>query len=154
MKSFLKNDNMKKLFFLIGVITLSGANLFAQCEKKVTWTASKGEFLDEAGNLQDTKDVKVFIQTSKQEIILIHSDDESDTLKGKIREITCDWKEPFKNGKITLKADLTERSGDYANSVITIEAKDSHITILLHIEQPDGRKMQIRIPIDSYKEEG
>jgi len=145
---------MKKTLFFLAITTLVSSCLFAQCDKKVTWTASKGEFLDEAGNLQDTKDVKVFIQTSRQEIIIVHSDDESDTLRGKVKEITCDWKEPFKNGKITLKTDLTERSGEYANSIITIEAKDTHITILLHIEQPDGRKMQIRIPIDSYKEEG
>ena len=145
---------MKKTLFFLAFATLVTSGLLAQCEKKVTWTASKGEFLDEAGNLQDTKDVKVFIQTTKQEIILVHSDDESDTLRGKVREIICDWKEPFKNGKITLKTDLTERSGEYANSVITIEAKDAHITIILHIDQPDGRKVQIRIPVDSYKEEG
>jgi len=145
---------MKKTLLFMAFATLVTSGLFAQCDKKVTWTASKGEFLDEAGNLQDTKDVKVIVQTSKEEIILVHSDDESDTLKGKVREITCDWKEPFKNGKITLKTDLTERSGEYASSMITIEAKDAHITITIHIEQPDGRKVQIRIPVDSYKEEG
>jgi hypothetical protein len=82
---------------------------------------------------------------------ITHSDDLSDTLMGPVKEINC-WSEPFKNGKLVYKCDLSERSGDIANSTMTVEAKDSKIIIYLYIETPDGKKMTIRIPVENYKE--
>lgn len=148
-----KTNAMKKILLML--LLSAGCNLiiFAQCTKKVTWTASKADFLDESGNLQQSKDVKVTIQTTSKEIRIVHSDDEADTLQGPVKEDTCQWNEPFKKGKTILKADLTERDGTYSNCLLTIEGLEGKILISLKVEAPDGRKFSIKIPVDSYKEE-
>ena len=145
---------MKKSLLILSVlVAFTTTSLFAQCGKTVIWTAPKAEFMDEAGNIQDTKEVNVIIKTTNKEITIVHSDDVNDTLKGTVKEDTCDWKEPFKNGKTILKADLADHGGKYENSTITIEAKESKISISIQMETPDGKKLVIRIPVESYKEE-
>jgi hypothetical protein len=142
---------MKKILLL--ALIICNANLiWAQCEKKITWTANKAEFLDESGAVQETKDVTVTIESSGKYIKIIHSDDITDTLTGPVKEVNCDWSQPYKNGKLVYKCDLAERSGDMANSTLTVEAKDSKITIYLNVITPDGKKMSIRIPVENYKE--
>ena len=145
---------MKKIFLFLCFGVLIGMTSFAQCGKTITWTAAKAEFLDDSGRVQDTKDVTVTIHTSSKRITIIHSDDESDSLAGAVKDVACVWKDAFKNGKSTIKADLMEKNGEYNSSTIIIEAKDSKIIINLSFQAPDGSKKQIRIPIDSYKEEG
>jgi len=144
---------MKKILVCLLILVGSGISVFAQCDQKVVWTAPKADFADEAGNVTETKDVKVVIRTNKKEIKITHSDDETDTLHGLIKEATCDWKEAFKNGKTVMKVDLSDRSSEMANSVITIEAKDSKILISILAQTPDGTKKMIKIPVDSYKVE-
>jgi|SRR6516164_8232907 hypothetical protein len=139
------------MLFLIG----SGTSAFAQCDQKVIWTAPKAEFADEAGNVQETKDVTVIIRTNRKEIKITHSDDETDTLQGLIKEFNCDWKEAFKTGKTVMKVDLSDRNSQMMNSVVTIEAKDSKISVSILAQAPDGTKKLIKIPVDNYKiEEG
>jgi hypothetical protein len=142
---------MKKIL-LLAIIICSANWVLAQCEKKIVWTANKAEFLDEAGAVQDTKEVTVVIESSGKYVKITHSDDLNDSLTGPVKELKCGWSEPYKNGKLEYKCDLSERSGDMANSVMTVEAKDSKIIIYLHIETPDGKKMTIRIPVENYKE--
>jgi hypothetical protein len=142
---------MKKIL-LLALIICSANWVWAQCEKKIVWTASKAEFLDETGAVQDTKDVTVVIESSGKYIKITHSDDLADSLTGPVKKLNCGWTEPYKNGKLVYECDLSERSGDMANSTMTVEAKDSKIIIYLHVETPDGKKMNIRIPVENYKE--
>jgi len=144
---------MKKIPIILAVLTAINISVFAQCDKKVAWSASKADFMDEAGNIQDTKNVTVAIYTNKKEIKITHSDDVMDTLQGVIKEFSCDWKQPYKNGKTVMKADLMEKNGEHMNSIITIEAIESKISISINMEGPDGKKMVIKIPVDNYKEE-
>jgi hypothetical protein len=142
---------MKKMLLL--ALMICSANLiWAQCEKKITWTANKAEFLDDSGSVQETKDVTVTIESSGKYVKITHSDDMADSLTGAVKELNCGWSQPFKNGKVVYKCDLMERSGEAANSTMTVEAVDSKITIFLNIITPDGKKMTIRIPVESYKE--
>jgi hypothetical protein len=144
---------MKKILTILFLGMLVVATGYAQCGKKITWTASKAEFMDDSGKVAETKDIKVIIRTSGQRIHIMHSDDETDTLSGPVKEVQCNWKDSYKNGKITFKADLSERDGTYSGSTLIIEAKDSKIQIDLSFEGPDGNKKHIRIPVDGYKEE-
>jgi|SRR5580704_7505150 hypothetical protein len=141
---------MKNL--LLGCICLIAGltSASAQCEKKITWTGAKAEFLDASGAVSRTLDEKVVVVSSKTEIKLMHSDREDDALSGKIKEFSCTWTDPFKNGKTVIKSDLTENNADTKSSTVTIEAKDGKITILLTME--DAETKIIKLYIDSYKE--
>ncbi len=144
---------MKKILLTLIITAAFAPAIFAQCDKKIIWTAPKAEFLDEAGNLQETKDVKVIVKTTAKEIIIIHTDDEGDSLKGVVKESTCNWKTAFKDGKTIMKAEMSDRGGSSLNGELTIEGNSSKIVITLKVDAPDGKKMSIRIPVDSYKEE-
>jgi hypothetical protein len=144
---------MKRIVLLVAVIATFAISASAQCDKKVLWSAVKADFVDETGAVQDTKNVKVAIYTSKKEINITHDDDLTDSLGGIIKEFSCEWKQPFKNGKTIIKADLHDKDGEYTNSVITIEAADAKISVTINMVAPDGRKMIIKIPVDSYTEE-
>jgi len=143
---------MKKFVLLFVVLAAFAISTSAQCDKKVQWSATKADFVDEAGATQDTKNVKVEIYTNKKEIKITHDDDLTDSLVGSVKEFNCDWKQPFKNGKTIIKADLQEKNGEYTNSIITIEAVDAKISITINMVAPDGRKMIIKIPVDNYAE--
>ncbi|HMH32879.1 MAG TPA: hypothetical protein VK543_07605 [Puia sp.] len=144
---------MKKILLILFLGLLIAGTGHAQCGKKITWTASKAEFMDDSGKVAETKDTKVIIRTSGQRIHITHGDDETDTLSGPVKDVQCSWKEAYKNGKTTFKADLSERNGTYSGSVLVIEARDSKIQIDLSFEGPDGSKKHIRIPVEGYKEE-
>ena len=144
---------MKNFLILLFAGLLAGAYATAQCNKKIVWTASKAEFVDGTGNVQDTKEVAVILHTSDKSITIIHNDEPADSLHGPVKDIQCDWKEPVKTGKITLSGELGDRSGETNKCTLVIEARDSKIIILLTVDRPDGEKKYIRIPIDSYKEE-
>ena len=143
---------MKKILVCLFTLIGSCVSVFAQCDQKVVWTAPKAEFADSTGNVMETKDVKVVIWTNRKEVKITHSDDETDTLQGLIKEFSCNWQQAFKNGKTVMKLDLTDRNSQMANSIITIEAKESKISVTILAETPDGKKM-IKIPVDSYKVE-
>ena len=144
---------MKKIAFVLAVLMAFNISLFAQCDKKISWSAQKADFMDEAGNIQDTKNVKVMVYTNKKEVMILHGDDVMDTLRGFVKEMTCDWKQPYKNGRMIMKADMSEKNGESLNGSVTIEAIESKITIWLRVESPDGKKMVIKIPVDNYIEE-
>ena len=144
---------MKKLLFLLFTCVIAVEIASAQCDKKIVWTASKAEFVDDAGNVQDTKDIGVTVHTSGKWILIIHDDDPTDSLSGPVKDVQCDWKEPVKNGKMTLNADLSDRNSPGMKSSLVIEAKDSKTIILVNFQGGDGTTKHVRLAIDSYKEE-
>ncbi len=143
---------MKKILMILCLTIACSTIGYSQCDKKMTWTASKAEFLDESGAVQDTKDVTVVVETSGKYLKITHSDDLADSLTGNVKDVKCDWANGSKNGKIEYSCDLMEKSGESNNSKLTVESKDAKVMILLYIERNDGKKMNIRILVDSFKE--
>ncbi len=141
---------MKQFLMIIICLVTGAASLNAQCTKKITWTGAKAEFLDASGAVTKTLDEKVVVISSKTDVKLMHSDKEDDALTGKVKDFSCDWSDAFKNGKTVIKSDLSENNGETKNSVITIEAKDGKITVLLTMDDADAKT--IKLYIDSYKE--
>jgi hypothetical protein len=131
--------------FILFVTSLQGVS---QCDKKVTWYASKGDMLDTNGTLLDRKEDSIFFETEPQKITLRFKNDQK-TLEGTVKEKTCDWKEPFRNGKSVYHATVSI-DGSTSNATFTVEAKDQKITLLLEIEARAGRKFLIYI--DKYEE--
>ena len=145
---------MKKIFFLVVAVLTFGLIAVAQCDKKVTWTASKGEFVDASGNVEQTMNEKIVVEMDKKSIVLKHGDKEDDALTGEIKELTCEWKVPYKNGKTGFKSQLAEPNGDMKNAAITIEGIEGKIIITVDVTDPSGSgdNKKIKIYVDSYKE--
>ena len=134
------------LFFVMLVVTGIQAN--SQCDKKVSWYATKGEMYNTNGDLLDKKQDSIFFDTDPQKITLrFKSDDKA--LEGTITEKNCDWKEPFRNGKTVYHAAVFV-DGVNSNATFIVEAKDGKITLSLVMEARKERKFLIYI--DSFKE--
>ena len=137
-----------KTILLWFIIFATSLQAISQCDKKVTWYASKGEMLDISGALLDTKIDSIFLETDPQKIMLRFKSDQK-TLEGTVKEKTCDWKEPFRNGKTVYHANVTVESGT-SNAIFTVEAKDGKITLTLTIDARADKKFLIYI--DRYEE--
>ena len=130
------------------ILFVSSLQAISQCDKKVTWYGSKGEMFDTNGTLLDTKVDSIFFETDPQKITLRFKTDQQ-SLEGTVMEKTCDWKEPFKNGK-TVYHTTVSVDGRTSNAIFTVEAKDQKITLSLDIKAMEGRKFLIYL--DRYEE--
>lgn len=130
------------------ILFVSSLQAISQCEKKVTWYGSKGEMFDTNGTLLDTKVDSIFFETDPQKITLRFKTDQK-SLEGTVKEKTCDWKEPFRNGK-TVYHTTVSLDGNPSNAIFTVEAKDGKVTLSLAIEAMADKKFLIYI--DRYEE--
>lgn len=139
---------MKKMIFL-QVLLLAGIGTFAQCDKKVTWSCSKTEFLDNKEQKlgEELKPVKV-IMTNKQVIVRLDEKDENATMEGDVQNLECQWAEPFKNGTTRFKSYLTKSNGEGRSATITIKGTNGEIRINVAIEGMNGRIMSL--PVAKY----
>lgn len=133
------------IFFILFVTSLQA---ISQCDKKVTWYASKGDMLDASGTLLDTRQDSIFLETDPQKITLRFKSDQN-ALEGTVKEKICDWKEPFKNGKSVYHATVSI-DGRTSNAIFTVAAKDQKLTLSLTIEEMKDKKFLIYI--DRYEE--
>ena len=137
-----------KTILLSFVLFIASLHAISQCDKKVTWYATKGEMYDTNGGLLDTKQDSIFLETDPQKISLRFKSD-NNALEGTIKEKICDWKQPFKNGKTVYQATALI-DGVTSNASFTIEAKDGEIILWVEIEIRQGRKFKIYL--DKYEE--
>jgi len=141
---------MKKIILLVLVFATVNKWSNAQCNKKILWTSTKEEFLDANGQVTHTDEDSVTLEVSDSGITINHNNIPQDELKGTIKEINCNWSEPFKTGKTTFKSDLTEVSGDEHNGNFTIEGKDGQISVLMELTDKGG--MKIKLYVNRYEE--
>jgi len=141
---------MKHLLLIIATCTAFVMHAKTQCLTRVKYSASKMEILDTAMNVLETKEESLTFETNPKGFTGIRVEDESDSLHGVLKSLTCDWKEPFKNGKITMVCDVQGKDHDMQDANITIDAEDGKIIILVRAkEQPDKI---IRLVVDKYEE--
>jgi len=141
---------MKKIILLVLVFVTVNKWSNAQCNKKILLTSTKEEFLDANGQVTHTDEDSVTLEVSDSGITINHNNIPQDELKGTIKEINCNWSEPFKTGKTTFKSDLTEVSGDEHNGNFTIEGKDGQISVLMELTDKGG--MKIKLYVNRYEE--
>ena len=132
-------------FMLIAAVAANG-----QCQKKITWKSQKTEFLDASGKVQDIKDQPTKIETTPAHIT-VTTEQDGEVIEGDIKDLACDWTQPFKNGKTTFSSLMAKSNGETREVTITIEGRDGKINITVEIEKMQGKKM--RMLIDDYKEE-
>ncbi|HET9824545.1 MAG TPA: hypothetical protein VFP87_04390 [Chitinophagaceae bacterium] len=139
---------MKKSLVFALILATSAIAANGQCQKKVTWTSEKTEFLDASGKVEDVKSLPTKIETTPGHITVTMNDD---VIEGDIKEVTCAWKEAYKNGATSFKSLMAKSNGETRNATVTIEGKDGKIDILVEVENAEGKKM--RLLVDNYKEE-
>lgn len=143
--------NMRNIILAVALLTVTSVTAHAQCDKKVAWHANKGELIDINGQVIDTKEEQMSVTISKTEIGIEVKNQPGDGITGVIKEIDCNWKEAYKNGKTVIKAEMKKTAnGETSPATLTIEAKDGAITILVEIEKMEGKKF--RLLIEKYEE--
>ena len=85
---------MKKLFFLFLISLFTGIIATAQCDKTVTWTSTKTDYLDSNGTVKNTVTLPTTIQTTSKHItVTVNSGQgDADVIEGDIKDIQCSWK--------------------------------------------------------------
>lgn len=141
---------MKKLFVSIGMLMIAGIAANGQCHKKIIWASDKTEYLDSTGKIQDVKTQPTVVEITPAHIT-VTLEEEHEVIQGEIKDLTCEWKDPFKNGKTSFKSLMAKSNGETKNVKIAIEGKEGRINIVFEVEQMDGRKM--RLLVKSFREE-
>lgn len=139
---------MKRFLVTALIVAIITTAAEGQCQKKVTWTSEKTEFLDASGKVQDVKTQPTKIETTLSHIKVTTEDD---VFEGDIKALTCQWKESFKNGRTSFTSLMAKSNGESRNVSITIEGKDGKIDIIVEVEKMDGKMM--RMLVDNYTEE-
>jgi hypothetical protein len=139
---------MKSILLALFLLAASSAVSLAQCEKKLTLTSSKTEYLDANGAVQKTVDEQDTFEINKSDIKIVVNGNQEMT--GTINSNSCDWKVPFKEGKTVITTILEDQGGDHKDAILTIEGKDGKVTLLAELRNMPDRK--IRIAIDKFKE--
>ena len=137
-----------KVLFICFILFVSTLEATSQCDKKVTWYAVKGDMFDTSGNLLDTRHDSIFLETDPQKITLRFKADQK-ALEGTVMEKTCEWQEPFKNGKTVYHTSVSVDDRT-SNATFTVEARDQKITLSVVIELMADKKFIIYI--DRYDE--
>jgi hypothetical protein len=104
---------------------------------------------DAKGNLLQSKEATIIVETDPQKIILSFKESPEDGLEGTVKEKNCEWKKAFTSGKTVYRSTVSV-DGKTSNAIFTVEAKDGKITILTEIEMMEGRKFVVYI--DTYEE--
>ena len=140
--------NLKQIVPLLLAPIFSSIAGFAQCNKSVSLTASKTEYLDASMAVQRTVEEKTVIEISDS-VITIVPGNEANKMTGKIVSKACQWAVPYKEGKSQIKAALQDGSGDTKNVTFSIEGKDGKVTFLAEVDDMPDQK--VRVAVDTFE---
>ena len=143
---------MKKMMLSGAVVLLTFTAAIAQstpCDKKVVYHSERQEMLGTDGQVVDSKSDIVDIEVSK-EGISVTVNDKGVQLTATIKEVTCEWKTPYQEGKATYTASFAKGNGETSEGTAVVEAKEGKITVVFAIAAMDGKKF--RAVVSSYKE--
>jgi len=143
----IKKTNMKTAIFAVVCLALS-ITLKAQCNKNIKWTSSKSEFIDTAGNIQQSKDETVELTTGSKKISIVLKGEHAASMTGDVSDYNCNWIDA-QNGKAVIKSTLVDTDGKTRHATITIEEVSGKTNILLIAEEEPTK---IRLSIDSFEE--
>ena len=142
---------MKKLLFSAFALCLAAFHSQAQCDKTVELQSSKTDYLNASYQVQKTNDENIVVDITKTTVTITPNGNAQEALSGTIKESTCDWKVPYKEGKMVLKADLVDPGGDVKDATITIEAKDGKVTLLAEAKERPDQKIKLEVNTFSEK---
>lgn len=136
---------MKKAILLAGLFAF-GQNLYAQCDKPVTFTSNTA---------RDFKNDRVRMELPVRATITLGNglfkmtatfEEGTETVEGKIQEISvCEWEEYLKNGRSQYKVLAAKGQEGPQNGTVEIEGKDGSITITMHSDRFANAKLQFDV---------
>lgn len=141
------NPIIKSGLVVLFLITACSTITFAQCDKTVTLTSSKTNHLDESGNIEQTKDENAVVTITATDITIVPGD-EDHKMTGKITSKTCDWKTPYKDGKMVIKSIVSGDGSDDKDITVTIEGKEGKVTLTFEAVGMNGK---IQIVADKFE---
>jgi hypothetical protein len=109
--------------------------------KQRSLTSSTTNHLNEKGEVERSKPENVIVTITKTDITIVPGDEEH-KMTGVITSKTCDWKVPYKEGKMVVKGTVTGDGSDEKHT-ITIEGKDGKVTLTFVAEEMPGKKIQV-----------
>jgi hypothetical protein len=134
---------MKEMILpIVGIIGF-GMMSHAQCDKNMVFASSKTEYLDANNSVQRSTFETVNVSINKADITVLINEDGENKLTGTIKLTACNWKVPFKDGKMIMKAKLADIRGDTKNVTLTLEGKGGKVTLLLENEAMPDKKMRL-----------
>jgi hypothetical protein len=140
---------MKQTLTALTILFAGNLGVFAQCDKKLTMTSSKTEYLNKEFVVLHTVDEKTVIEISQTEISVVAAGENKMT--GTIKSADCQWEKPFTKGKIQLKTVVNSPQTESKSVTITIEGKDGKLTFLA---EPDDRPdLKIRVTLETFEEQ-
>ncbi len=137
---------MKQTFLALFTMILCTA-LKAQCDKRLTLTSSKTEYLDASGIVQRSVDENTRIDIDQKSISISPGNDH--TMTGAILSSTCAWKTAFKEGKSEFKTEF-EDNGTLKKINVVIEGKNGKVSFTVSFA--DEPEKVIRVWSDTFEE--
>lgn len=144
---------MKKALFSLALAMGIAAAVKAQCNQGLQLSSSKTDLLNAAYQSQGIRSEKVVIDITTSTITITQNGNGAEALTGKIKDIKCAWKVPFKEGKTVIRTELADASGDIKDAAITIEGKNGKITVLAEAKERPDQKMRLEVDKFEAKEE-
>lgn len=138
---------MKNLLFL-AFLSLSSTLSFGQCDKDVTLTTSKTEYLNDSGVVERTEDEQSTIEIGKSQVMI--SPGNNHKMIGAIQSTTCNWGTAYQEGKTVIKVVFEDPSGEQRHATLTTEGKGGTVTLLMEIAEMPNKK--IRAVVNSFNE--
>jgi len=139
----MKTRSVLKTTILVAVLLVTGSLAsFAQCDKTVTLTSSKTNYLQPDGTVERSKDENTVITITKTDLTITPGN-EGHKMAGPIISNTCNWTVPFKEGKTTIKSKVTNQNGEELNVTINITGTDGKVALTFEAEEMPGKKIQV-----------
>jgi hypothetical protein len=140
---------MQHFILLLSIIILTSIECEAQCDGKITWHATHEEFLDSSGTVRERMVDTVFLETTKKTFLYEKSGGVREGIEGTVTESTCNWSEPFKNGRSFYKIRYMVPGSEnkFASATITIIGENGKLVATLHLLD---KRRAIRLQIDKY----
>jgi hypothetical protein len=138
---------MKKILPVFILLLSAISVTYGQCDMPVVLTASTTEYLNADSTVERSVQENAVVRFDKTSISV--SSEHDKTMRGIIHSATCDWRIPYKEGKMVLETTFTDGSDSKAVT-ITIIGSGGKVTLLWHMRSKDRL---IRVVADTFEEQ-
>ncbi|SKB35209.1 hypothetical protein [Daejeonella lutea] len=139
---------MKALTLVFLILFAFSDRSYSQCGKNINLTGSKTQHLNESGKVTRTEEEKSYVHISKSIITITVKDEFKASCT--IKSVQCDWSIPFKKGRTTIHAVMTNDMGEPKDLVLSIEGSDLGLFLLFEIIGSPGDK--VKVALDKFEE--
>lgn len=134
---------MKKFLSLVVVLVLATSAGFAQCDKPVVYHSDKQDRIDAQGEVVSNATDVIRMEFTKDQVV-VGVNEKTEEVTATIKEVDCQWKELFKEGKAIYKVTFQKPdSGETSEGSLTIEGKEGKLTILVEMARMEGKKIKL-----------